>query len=115
MHELLKGLNPPQREAVQYGEGPLLILAGAGSGKTRTLTHRVAWLIRELGVPPWAVWAVTFTNKAAAEMKDRLERLLGTADLPWVATFHASCVRILRQEIAALGFTPGFTIYDDQD
>ncbi len=115
MNDLLKGLNPPQREAVQHSEGPLLILAGAGSGKTRTLTHRVAWLVREQGVPPWAIWAVTFTNKAAAEMRERLDRLLEGSELPWVATFHASCVRILRREIGALGFTGDFTIYDDQD
>jgi DNA helicase-2/ATP-dependent DNA helicase PcrA len=115
MADLLAGLNPPQRKAVQHGEGPLLILAGAGSGKTRTLTHRVAWLIRELRVPPWAILAVTFTNKAAAEMKERLTRLLGDEELPWVSTFHAACVRILRREIAVLGFTSDFTIYDDQD
>ena len=115
MHSLLAPLNEPQRQAVQHGEGPLLILAGAGSGKTRTLTHRVAWLIREQGVAPWQILAVTFTNKAAAEMKERLERLLGSEELPWVATFHATCVRILRREIEVLGFTPAFTIYDDQD
>jgi DNA helicase-2/ATP-dependent DNA helicase PcrA len=115
MNDLLRGLNPRQREAVQHGEGPLLILAGAGSGKTRTLTHRVAWLIRERGVAPWQILAVTFTNKAAAEMKERLERLLSGGELPWVATFHAACVRILRREIGALGFTADFTIYDDQD
>jgi DNA helicase-2/ATP-dependent DNA helicase PcrA len=115
MSELLKGLNPPQREAVRHGEGPMLILAGAGSGKTRTLTHRVAWLIREQGTEPWRILAVTFTNKAAAEMRERLERLLGDIDGLWVATFHAACVRILRREISALGFTSDFTIYDDQD
>jgi len=115
MSELLKGLNPSQRQAVQHGEGPLLILAGAGSGKTRTLTHRVAWLIRERGVAPWQILAVTFTNKAAAEMRERVERLLGGGELPWVSTFHAACVRILRREIGALGFTSDFTIYDDQD
>ena len=115
MSELLAGLNAPQREAVTSGEGPLLILAGAGSGKTRTLTRRVAWLIREQGVAPWRILAVTFTNKAAAEMKERLRQLLGDAELPWVATFHATCVRILRREIAVLGFTSAFTIYDDQD
>ncbi|BCR06725.1 DNA helicase [Desulfuromonas versatilis] len=115
MSKLLKGLNPPQRQAVTTTEGPLLILAGAGSGKTRTLTHRVAWLIQQCGVPPWQVLAVTFTNKAAAEMKERLERLLGESEPPWVATFHASCVRILRREIAVLGYSSDFTIYDDQD
>jgi len=115
MSDLLKGLNPSQRQAVLHAEGPLLILAGAGSGKTRTLTHRVAWLVREQGVPPWQILAVTFTNKAASEMRERLERLLGSSDLPWVSTFHAACVRILRREIGALGFTSDFTIYDDQD
>ena len=115
MSDLLQGLNPEQRRAVLHGAGPLLILAGAGSGKTRTLTHRVAHLVREQGVAPWQILAVTFTNKAAAEMKERLEKLLGAADLPWVATFHATCVRILRREIAALGFHSDFTIYDDQD
>jgi len=113
--DLLAGLNPPQRQAVLHHDGPLLLLAGAGSGKTRTLTHRVAHLIRHQGVPPWRILAVTFTNKAAAEMKERLERLLGTAELPWVATFHATCVRILRREIAVLGYSSDFTIYDDQD
>ncbi len=115
MTDLLAGLNAPQRQAVLHGAGPLLILAGAGSGKTRTLTHRVAHLVRAQGVPPWQILAVTFTNKAAAEMRERLEQLLGAADLPWVATFHATCVRILRREIAVLGFTSDFTIYDDQD
>ncbi len=115
MTDLLAGLNAPQRQAVMHGDGPLLVLAGAGSGKTRTLIHRVAWLIREHGVRPWNILAVTFTNKAAAEMKERLERLLGTGELPWVATFHATCVRILRQEIETLGYTRQFVIYDDQD
>ncbi|TRO81728.1 ATP-dependent helicase [Desulfuromonas acetexigens] len=115
MDELLAGLNPPQRQAVLHHEGPLLLLAGAGSGKTRTLTHRVAHLIRQQGVAPWQILAVTFTNKAAAEMKARLERLLGASELPWVATFHATCVRILRREIAVLGYSSDFTIYDDQD
>jgi DNA helicase-2/ATP-dependent DNA helicase PcrA len=115
MNELLKSLNPMQREAVLHEDGPLLILAGAGSGKTRTLTHRVAWLIRERQVPPWRILAVTFTNKAAAEMRGRLERLLGDIEGLWISTFHAACVRILRREIAALGYTANFTIYDDQD
>ncbi|WP_027716527.1 ATP-dependent helicase [Desulfuromonas sp. TF] len=115
MRDLVSALNPMQRKAVLHGDGPLLLLAGAGSGKTRTLTHRVAFLIREGGVEPWQILAVTFTNKAAAEMKGRLERLLGDSELPWVATFHATCVRILRREIAALGYSSDFTIYDDQD
>ena len=115
MTDLLAGLNPSQREAVVAGDGALLILAGAGSGKTRTLIHRVAYLIRERGVAPYEIMAVTFTNKAAGEMRERLARLLGPAESPWVATFHASCVRILRQEAAHLGFGRDFTIYDDQD
>ncbi|HKI51037.1 MAG TPA: UvrD-helicase domain-containing protein [Geothermobacteraceae bacterium] len=115
MTDLLQGLNPKQQEAIQACEGPLLVLAGAGSGKTRTLIQRVAWLIQQHGVPPWQILAVTFTNKAAGEMKQRLERLLGGGESPWVATFHASCVRILRREIGALGYATDFSIYDDQD
>jgi DNA helicase-2/ATP-dependent DNA helicase PcrA len=117
MTDLLAGLNPPQRRAVLHQGGPLLILAGAGSGKTRTLTHRIAWLIRERRVDPLRILAVTFTNKAAKEMKERLERLLGksTGQQLWVSTFHAACVRILRREIKALGFSSDFTIYDDSD
>jgi DNA helicase-2/ATP-dependent DNA helicase PcrA len=115
MVELLAGLNEPQRRAVLHERGPLLLLAGAGSGKTRALTHRVAYLILERGVPAWRIMAVTFTNKAAAEMRERLERLLAGGESPWVATFHASCVRILRQEIHQLGFSRDFSIYDDQD
>ncbi len=115
MADLLSALNPVQQQAVLHGDGPLLILAGAGSGKTRTLTHRVAHVIAERGVEPWRILAVTFTNKAAAEMRDRLERLLGNERLPWVSTFHAACVRILRREIEALGFARDFTIYDDRD
>jgi len=114
-HPLLAQLNAPQRTAVQHGSGPLLILAGAGSGKTRTLTRRVAWLILQQKVPVWRILAVTFTNKAAAEMRERVQALLGADNLPWVATFHATCVRILRQDGAHLGYAPGFTIYDDQD
>ncbi|MCF6179906.1 MAG: UvrD-helicase domain-containing protein, partial [Geopsychrobacter sp.] len=115
MTDLLAGLNPQQRDAVAHGNGPLLILAGAGSGKTRTLIHRVAWLIREQGIAPWQILAVTFTNKAAGEMRERLATILPQSESPWVATFHASCVRILRQEITALGYTRDFIIYDDQD
>ncbi len=113
--DLLSSLNPVQQQAVLHGEGPLLILAGAGSGKTRTLTHRVAHLIGPRGVAAGAILAVTFTNKAAAEMRERLQRLLAAARLPWVSTFHATCARILRREIAGLGFTSDFTIYDDRD
>ncbi len=115
MTELLNGLNEPQQQAVLHDGGPLLLLAGAGSGKTRALTHRVAYLIRERGVLPWRIMAVTFTNKAAAEMRERLEVLLPDGEPPWVATFHASCVRILRREIQHLGYNRDFTIYDDQD
>jgi DNA helicase-2/ATP-dependent DNA helicase PcrA len=104
-----------QRQAVLSDGGALLILAGAGSGKTRTLTHRVAHLIEARGVEPWRILAVTFTNKAAAEMRERLERLLGKDRLPWVSTFHSTCVRLLRQEIEALGFGKNFVIYDDRD
>jgi len=115
MSELLEGLNEPQRQAVLHEDGPLLLLAGAGSGKTRALTHRVAHLICERGVPAWRIMAVTFTNKAAAEMRKRLEALLGQGELPWISTFHSSCARILRQEIHHLGYGRDFTIYDDQD
>ncbi|RLB70063.1 MAG: ATP-dependent DNA helicase PcrA [Deltaproteobacteria bacterium] len=115
MSELLEGLNEPQRQAVLHEDGPLLLLAGAGSGKTRALTHRVAHLICERGVPAWQIMAVTFTNKAATEMRERLEALLGQDELPWISTFHSSCARILRQEIHHLGYGRDFTIYDDQD
>jgi DNA helicase-2/ATP-dependent DNA helicase PcrA len=115
MNDLLAGLNEPQQQAVLHSAGPLLLLAGAGSGKTRALTHRIAYLIRECNVPAWQIMAVTFTNKAASEMRERLSNLLGDEQPPWVATFHASCVRILRQEIEHLGFKRDFTIYDDQD
>ena len=115
MSDLLKGLNPMQQLAVQHDQGPLLLLAGAGSGKTRALTHRIAWLVTKYRVDPWQILAVTFTNKAAGEMKERLEKLLGSAEGMWVSTFHAACVRILRREIETLGFTRNFTIYDDQD
>jgi DNA helicase II / ATP-dependent DNA helicase PcrA len=116
MMDYLKELNPPQREAVLYGDGPLLILAGAGSGKTRVITSRIAHLIRERGVAPDNILAVTFTNKAANEMRERVERML---DIPltrlWISTFHSSCVRILRQHIAALGYKRSFVIYDETD
>ncbi len=115
MADLLAQLNPMQQQAVQHDTGPLLLLAGAGSGKTRALTHRIAWLIEKYKVDPWQILAVTFTNKAAGEMKARLEELLGDAQGLWVSTFHSMCVRILRQEIEVLGFSRNFTIYDDQD
>ncbi|HEX8960131.1 MAG TPA: DNA helicase PcrA [Geobacteraceae bacterium] len=112
---LLHNLNPPQKEAVLHGEGPILILAGAGSGKTRVIVHRIAYLIREREVPPWQILAVTFTNKAAGEMRERVERLLGGGELPLIATFHSACARILRREIQHLGFEGNFAIYDDKD
>jgi DNA helicase II / ATP-dependent DNA helicase PcrA len=115
MVDLVGSLNDRQREAVLHGDGPLLILAGAGSGKTRTLTHRVAHLIRERGVAPWRILAVTFTNKAAGEMRRRVERLVDAEESPWVSTFHSFGVRILRREIEALGYSKQFVIYDDKD
>ena len=112
----LAGLNPAQREAVECTRGPLLVLAGAGSGKTRVLTYRIAHMIADEGVRPWQVLAITFTNKAAAEMRERLEALLpyGTRGM-WVCTFHAMCVRILREDGELVGYRPNFTIYDDDD
>ena len=112
----LEALNEPQREAVLCTEGPLLVLAGAGSGKTRVLTHRIAHLMVDLGVAPWQIMAITFTNKAAAEMRERLGQLMGGyVRGMWVSTFHSMCVRILRSDCERLGFAPGFTIYDDSD
>src|SRR5688572_734461 len=114
--DLLTGLNPVQREAVLHDHGPLLIVAGAGSGKTRVLTHRVAYLVRECGVSPFAVLAITFTNKAADEMKSRVAALVGpVAQRMWVSTFHSACVRILRRDAKALGYPSSFTIYDQAD
>ena len=113
--DLTKHLNPPQKEAVLHGEGPLLILAGAGSGKTRVITNRIAYLIRERGVRPWNILAVTFTNKAANEMAERVRKQLGGGEAPLIATFHAACGRILRRDIHHLGFQSSFAIYDDRD
>ncbi len=109
-------LNKEQKEAVLRTEGPLLLLAGAGAGKTRCLTHRIAYLIDEMGVKPWNILAITFTNKAAGEMRERVDGLVGFgADQVWVSTFHSLCVRILRRHIDRLGFDNGFTIYDTDD
>ena len=113
---LFDSLNPVQREAVAATEGPVLVVAGAGSGKTRVLTYRIAHLIRDLGVPPHAILAITFTNKAANEMKERVERLVGGAvRAMWVSTFHSACARILRREAPRLGYRSSFSIYDDAD
>jgi DNA helicase-2/ATP-dependent DNA helicase PcrA len=113
---LLDDLNPVQQKAVLETEGPLLVFAGAGSGKTRVLTYRIAYLIQEKGVEPWNIFAVTFTNKAADEMRERVERLLGrSAKGTWISTFHSACARILRQHIECLGFQRNFVIYDEQD
>ncbi len=113
---LLEGLNPVQREAVTHTGGPLLIVAGAGSGKTRVLTHRIAHLIREHGVSPFEILAITFTNKAADEMKHRVGALVGpVAEKMWVSTFHSACVRILRRDADKLGYPKAFTIYDQAD
>jgi len=116
LEHLLAGLNEPQRQAVECPGGPLLVLAGAGSGKTRVLTHRIAFLIAAHGVKPHEILAITFTNKAANEMKDRVETLLGPiARTMWVSTFHAACARILRKEALQLGYRRNFTIYDAGD
>src|SRR3954470_6382525 len=116
VEELLAGLNPPQREAATHGEGPLLILAGAGSGKTRVLTHRIAWLVRTDRARAGEILAITFTNKAAQEMRERVELLLGRRTRAmWVMTFHAACARMLRADAPRLGYTRQFTIYDQAD
>lgn len=116
VQELVQGLNDPQKDGVLTTEGPVLILAGAGSGKTRVLTHRVAHLIGDLGVAPWNILAITFTNKAAKEMKTRVDKLVGDrGSKVWVATFHATCARILRRHADKLGFDNNFTIYDTDD
>ena len=114
--ELLEGLNEPQQAAVRHAGAPLLVVAGAGSGKTRVLTRRIAWLISERKAHPGSILAITFTNKAAAEMKERVEALVGRrARVMWVSTFHSACVRILRKEIDKFGFKSNFSIYDAQD
>ena len=119
LEEIVAGLNPEQREAVQHVDGPLLVLAGAGSGKTRMLTHRIAHLIESGAARPWEILAVTFTNKAASEMRGRVERLVGSGSGDtrgvWVSTFHSTCVRILRRDGTQLGYEPNFAIYDQDD
>ena len=109
-------LNEMQREAVYNTEGPLLILAGAGSGKTRVLTHRISYMIDEKAINPWNILAITFTNKAAGEMRERVDKVVSIgSDSVWVSTFHSTCVRILRRYIDRLGYDNNFTIYDMDD
>jgi DNA helicase-2/ATP-dependent DNA helicase PcrA len=116
VERLLGGLNPPQREAVVHGEGPMLVLAGAGSGKTRVLTHRIAYLLATGAARPGEILAITFTNKAAAEMRERVGQLVGSSvRAMWVTTFHSSCARMLRADAERLGYSRGFTIYDESD
>ena len=116
MSDILKGLNDKQYEAVVNTEGPCLVIAGAGSGKTKVLTHKIAYLIGEKGALPWNILAITFTNKAANEMKERIEGLVGdaTKDM-WIGTFHSICVRILRRFIDRIGFESSFIIFDTSD
>ena len=116
MSDIYSALNPQQQEAVYHTEGPLLILAGAGSGKTRVLTHRIAYLIDKKGINPWNILAITFTNKAASEMRERVDKIVGFgSESIWVSTFHSTCVRILRRFIDHIGFGTNFTIYDTED
>ena len=109
--DIIEGLNDKQKEAVLETEGPCLVIAGAGSGKTRVLTHRVAYLIKEKGVEPYQIMAITFTNKAADEMRERIDKLVGFgADQVWVSTFHSACVKILRRFADRVGYKNDFTI-----
>ena len=113
--DYLNKLNKEQREAAMYTEGPLLILAGAGSGKTSTMTHRIAYMVREKHIDPYNILAVTFTNKAAKEMRDRVEELIGHGLNAWILTFHSACLRILRANAEVLGYGGDFTVYDPTD
>ena len=116
MQELIEGLNNKQKEAVLETEGPCLVIAGAGSGKTKVLTHKIAYLIAEKNIAPWNILAITFTNKAANEMKERIEKLVGDAAKNiWMGTFHSICVRILRKYIDRIGFDSSFLIFDTND
>ena len=116
MEDLIEGLNERQKEAVLATDGPCLVIAGAGSGKTKVLTHKIAYLMKEKAVKPWNILAITFTNKAANEMKERVEKLVGDAakDM-WIGTFHSICVRILRKYIDRIGFDHSFLIFDTSD
>ncbi|MBQ1526664.1 MAG: UvrD-helicase domain-containing protein, partial [Lachnospiraceae bacterium] len=116
MGKIFEGLNKEQEEAVRHISGPLLILAGAGSGKTRVLTCRTAYMITECSVAPWNILAITFTNKAASEMRERIDRMVGFgSESIWVSTFHSMCVRILRRYIDRIGYDNNFSIYDGDD
>ena len=116
IHDAVRRLNPQQRQAVEATDGPLLIMAGAGSGKTRVLTHRIAYLIATRKAAPWSILAITFTNKAAREMQERVSKLVGREGQDiWVSTFHSMCVRILRRDIERIGFTSNFSILDSTD
>ena len=116
MQNLIEGLNDKQKEAVLATEGPCLVIAGAGSGKTKVLTHKIAYLLSEKNVKPWNILSITFTNKAANEMKQRVEKLVGEASQEmWLGTFHSICVRILRRFIDRIGFDTTFLIFDSTD